>query len=194
MLLALIAGSALGSMPLPQYLPRAIDVSQASVLASTTAPAWTWADLTVDATGRLVGCSVASSSGTKLLDHIACERANRIARFAPARDEDGQPVAAVVRQGFAVNRALPAPEVDFALAVDRAPAGAVADLRVVVDPAGKVLTCAVEVSSGMAQLDAVACRSVIGLVRPVVREASGTPIRAMSRLSVGFSTGAVTPR
>lgn len=194
MLLALIAGSALGTMPLPQFTARAIDVSQANVLVAMTAPAVAWADLTIDATGRLIACTVPVPSGSTLLDHVACARATKMARFAPARDEAGQPVAARVRQGFAVNRPLPAPDVDFALVVDRAPPGAVADLRVVADPSGKVETCAVDASSGSVQLDKVACAAVIGVVRSAVRDAAGTPIRAMSRVSVGFSTSAVSPK
>lgn len=194
MLLALFAGSMMGAMPMAQFAPRMLDVSQASVLAATTAPMVTWADLFVDTAGRVDRCTIAVSSGSSLVDRVACDRAMRFARFAPARDEDGQPVAALVRQGFAVNRAMPPPEVDFALTVDRAPPGAVADLRVVADPAGKVLTCAVDGSSGVAQLDHIACQAVSGLVRPVVRDVSGAPVRAVARLSVGFATGAVSPK
>ena len=194
MLIALIAGSMMGTMPVAQFAPRMLDVSQASVLAATTAPMVTWADLFVDTAGRVGRCTTAVSSGSSLVDRVACDRAMRFARFVPARDEDGQPVAALVRQGFAVNRAMPPPEVDFALTVDRAPPGAVADLRVVADPAGKVLTCAIDRSSGVAALDTLACDAVFGVVRTVVRDASGVPVRGMSRASVGFVSGAIATR
>jgi TonB family protein len=194
MLLALVAGSALGSMPLPQFAARTMDVSQASVLAATTAPMVTWADLFVDLSGRVDRCTIVVSSGSSLADRTACERAERMARFAPARDESGRPVAALVRQGFAVNRALPAADVDFALVVDRAPPGAVADLRIVADAAGKVETCAIETSSSSAPLDRAGCAAVTGVARPVVLDAAGAPVRAMSRVSVGFSTRAVSPK
>lgn len=49
-------------------------------------------------------------------------------------------------------------------------------------------------SSGSAALDQAGCTAVTGLVRPVVRDASGTPIRAISRVSVGFATSAVSPK
>ncbi len=194
MLLALVAGSALGMMPEPRFAPRALDISQASVMADTIAPMLAWTDLFVDASGRVTGCRIVESSGSSRVDHAACDRALRMARFAPARDEAGQPVAALVHQGFAVNRPLPAPGVDFALAVDRAAPGAVADLRVVADPTGKVETCTVERSSGSAALDRAGCTALTGAVRPVVRDAGGTAVRAMALFSVGFATGTVSPK
>jgi hypothetical protein len=199
MLLALLAGSALGSMPLPLYGARSMDVSGVPVLASLPGPAWIWADVTLDTAGKPVACTVASSSGSALLDRVACARATRAGRFAPARDEAGQPVAAVVRQAFAVNTPLPPEAVDFALPVKRArgaAAGGVAvtDVRVVADPAGKVLTCAIDRSSGVAALDTLACDAVFGVVRTVVRDASGVPVRGMSRASVGFVSGAIATR
>jgi hypothetical protein len=52
MLLALLAGSALGSMPLPLYSARSMDVSGVPVLASLPGPAWIWADVTLDTAGQ----------------------------------------------------------------------------------------------------------------------------------------------
>ncbi|QYE34944.1 MULTISPECIES: energy transducer TonB [Sphingosinicellaceae] len=190
--LTMIVGALLGAMPVPQFTPKMLDVSQASVLAATTAPMVTWVDMFIDTSGRVSRCTVAVSSGSSLVDKVACERAGRVARFTPARDEAGQLIAARVRQSFAVNRALPVSDVDFAMTVDRAPPGAVTDLRIVADPTGKVQTCAVAASSGVLQLDRLACGAVSDLVRPVVRDASGSPVRAVSLLSVGFATGPVT--
>lgn len=194
MLLLVIAGAALGTMPVPQFAAKSMDVAYASVLADINAPMVTWADLTVDPSGQLVRCAVPAPSKSRLFDRVACDRATRFARFAPARDEAGQPVAALVRRGFAINGAVAVPDVDFGLAVDRAAPGTVADLRVVADAGGKVETCAVDRPSGSAALDRLACTALTGLVRPVVRDAAGTPVRAMSRVSVGFSTGAVSPK
>lgn len=194
MLLALLAGSALGTMPQPQFAPHVLDITQASVLADTTAPVVTWADLLVGLSGRVDVCTIAVSSGSSRVDETACARAARMARYTPARDEAGQPIAALLHQGFALNRSLPPPDLDFGLTVDRAPPGAVADLRVVADATGKVDTCAVDRSSGSAALDRAGCAAVIGVVRPVVRDASGVPVRAMARVSVGFATSAVSPK
>ena len=49
--------------------------------------------LTVDATGRVTGCEVTSSSGSADLDQATCSYASRRARFAPATDENGQPTS-----------------------------------------------------------------------------------------------------
>ena len=49
--------------------------------------------LSVDATGRVTGCEVTSSSGSADLDQAACSYATRRAKFAPATDENGQPTA-----------------------------------------------------------------------------------------------------
>lgn len=187
MLLTLIAAAGLGAMPVPLFAPRAMDVSGASVLAAVTGPAWTRAELSVDATGNPTACDVVASSGSGLLDRVGCARAMKVARFAPARNEAGLPVAARVRQGFAVNALLPDDRaIDFAVAVDRRLPGAVpvADLRVVTDGGGKIVSCAVAASSGMRALDAVACRQVIGVVRTAVRQGPGP---TMSLVSVGFT-------
>ncbi len=194
MLLIMIAGAMLGAMPVPQFAARTLDVSQASVLAATTAPMVTWADLFVDTSGHVDRCAIVVASGSALLDKVACERAGRFAHFSPARDEDGRPVAARIRQGFSVNRPVPAADIDFAMTVDHAPPHAVTDLRVVADQTGKVQTCAVDASSGVSQLDRLACGAVSDLVRPVVRDGSGSPVRAVSLLSVGFATGVVSPK
>ncbi len=52
--------------------------------------------MTVDATGRVSDCTVVRSSGFKALDAETCKVVQRKARFAPARDEQGRPVAGVL--------------------------------------------------------------------------------------------------
>lgn len=53
-----------------------------------------WSGLTrlhleIDALGMVVACQVVQSSGHAELDAVACDRVSRRARFAPARDPDG---------------------------------------------------------------------------------------------------------
>jgi len=48
--------------------------------------------LSVDAKGKVVGCAIKQSSGSKSLDEASCAAGRRI-RFSPALDREGKPVA-----------------------------------------------------------------------------------------------------
>lgn len=50
--------------------------------------------VTVTIDGRATGCSVTASSGHNILDDAACKDVERYARFDPALDDAGNPVAA----------------------------------------------------------------------------------------------------
>jgi TonB family protein len=50
--------------------------------------------LTVDASGKVAGCTVTRSSGFSRLDDLTCKVVSRRARFAPAQDRSGTPVIA----------------------------------------------------------------------------------------------------
>lgn len=50
--------------------------------------------VTVNAEGRVEACSVASSSGSSVLDDAACQGMERYARFDPALNDAGDPVSA----------------------------------------------------------------------------------------------------
>ncbi len=52
--------------------------------------------LNVDTSGRVTGCSVSQSSGSSQLDQTTCRLLQRRARFTPARDNQGQPIADTV--------------------------------------------------------------------------------------------------
>jgi protein TonB len=49
--------------------------------------------LAVGPDGRVTGCSVTSSSGSSLLDDTACRLLTRRARFNPAKEAGGTPIA-----------------------------------------------------------------------------------------------------
>jgi TonB family protein len=49
-------------------------------------------ELAVGVDGRVTGCTIVGSSGSRLLDSTTCAILVRRARFAPARDQSGQPV------------------------------------------------------------------------------------------------------
>lgn len=50
------------------------------------------AQLTVDESGRVSGCTIVRSSGHRSLDEATCAILTRRARFTPARDADGRAV------------------------------------------------------------------------------------------------------
>ncbi|QUL37455.1 energy transducer TonB [Erythrobacter sp. JK5] len=50
-------------------------------------------NVTIDANGRVSGCSVTGSSGSSILDDAACRGMERYARFNPALDRDGNPTS-----------------------------------------------------------------------------------------------------
>ncbi|QDH33587.1 TonB family protein [Porphyrobacter sp. YT40] len=50
--------------------------------------------VTVTVDGRATGCSVTSSSGSSILDDAACKAVERYARFEPALNDAGDPIAA----------------------------------------------------------------------------------------------------
>jgi protein TonB len=52
--------------------------------------------LDVAPTGRVTGCTILASSGTALLDAATCRLLSSRARFEPARDGAGKPVAGAV--------------------------------------------------------------------------------------------------
>lgn len=54
------------------------------------------AALTVDATGRVANCTIIQSSNHESLDNATCNILSRRARFIPARDASGNPVASRV--------------------------------------------------------------------------------------------------
>lgn len=54
--------------------------------------------LSVDASGKVTGCTVTGSSGSSLLDDATCKNMQRRARFNPATDSNGNEVAGTYTQ------------------------------------------------------------------------------------------------
>jgi protein TonB len=50
--------------------------------------------LEIDRKGRVTACTITGSSGTPILDETTCSVLLRRARFSPAEDRDGNPIAA----------------------------------------------------------------------------------------------------
>lgn len=56
--------------------------------------------LQVSATGRVTGCTITASTGHAALDQATCSLIERRARFDPARDNRGNPVAGTYRNSI----------------------------------------------------------------------------------------------
>ena len=160
--------------------------------------------MTVDTAGVPVRCDVTLSDGSRALDRMACAMLLRQARFTPARDANGAPVVAVVREDFTVNRqagvrrsggaAETARVVDFAVPVARLPGGGgvmAADLLLTTDASGHVATCDVATSSSDAAIDRVACREMRAVLFAPARDRDGRAVAALRQVSVGFSAGEI---
>lgn len=202
----LMLAVALATMPQPVGRPLPGDLAAYSALYSETKAAATRIDLTVDRTGQPVRCEVTLSDGSRALDRVACDFLMRRARFTPARDDTGAPIAAVLRQDFTVNRqaavrhaggpAETARLVDFALPVAGLPhPGEVlaADLVLTTDATGRVARCDVATSTAHPGLDRAACREMMAASFAPARDRDGQPMPALRQVSVGFSTGDVPP-
>jgi protein TonB len=54
--------------------------------------------LSIGPNGRVAGCSVAASSGSRTLDSATCSILTRRAKFTPAQDSSGNPTSGSFRQ------------------------------------------------------------------------------------------------
>lgn len=126
--------------------------------------------LDVDEAGAVSGCHIMATSGFAALDDQTCATMRRRARFRPAR-RAGKPIASTYNSR--VTWVPPGAEVkqyvkllkltspfDFTIKVSRLPAryGMGPLLRMQYDRSGKVVACRVELESGSAQADKVACQ------------------------------------
>ncbi|HWK36194.1 energy transducer TonB [Sphingomonas sp.] len=101
-------------------------------------------ELDVAADGSVSGCRITQSSGSVDLDETTCRVASKRARFKPARDANGEPVAA----------RFPVPGIRWNIAEGQEPTGPIEisqstllptslETEVVVDGAGIVKSCRV---------------------------------------------------
>lgn len=142
--------------------------------------------LTLDPVGRPIHCAVAKSSGFRALDSKTCATLTHYARFLPARDESGQPVASAyptaMRGGVGVSGA-PGYMIDMSVEVSKLPSDTVqpvAAVRQVLAADGTLESCEIERSSGSDKLDRLACRQAEGLAKlGPVKDAGGAPVRTL---------------
>ena len=193
MLLNLLAAAALGSVPVPTNLARWTANDDYPVDAGGTGHGRVRVEIVVDDSGNMLRCDVAASSGSRDLDASACQIPLARARFEPARDEAGIPVAGVFGHTFDWSPRLRAQRpawTDLIVPVSRIPAGLpspVTTVRTLVAADGRVESCTVAASSGSSALDAMACAAVgQPKVATPAADRAGRAVRAMRTMMVGF--------
>lgn len=193
MLLSLIAAATLGSVPVPTNLARWTANDDYPVDAGASGHGRVRIEIVVDDAGNVLRCDVALSSGSRDLDASACTIPLARARFEPARDEAGVPVAGVFGHTFDWSPRLRAQRpawTDLVVPVSRVPAdlaSPVVVVRTLVAADGHVDSCRVAVPSGSAVLDVLACAAVAEpKVAAPAADRTGHALRAMRTMTVGF--------
>jgi len=148
--------------------------------------------LSIDIRGEVTGCTVNASSGSPTLDRATCDLLRQRARFAPALDGEGKPVAGTYASranwqlpllGYAPHPPVPRNSYRWITAMDY-PAAAlknkdmgVTGFTLDVDGEGRVSVCRVNLSSGSAVLDQTTCNLLKQRARfSPATDAAGKPV------------------
>lgn len=117
--------------------------------------------LSVDDHGRVTNCAVTESSGSAALDTGTCALLRRKARFKPATDATGNPVAGTHREmaAWSIDTAAPSPTIQLmlTLSASQTPPPAPITARLYFDAKGHVTECRIDQSGGSAA-DEAACK------------------------------------
>ena len=129
--------------------------------------------LDIDATGVPVNCSVTQSSGRSDLDDAACELIKERARFEPATNSHGKPMAGTYANSvrWQIPHGRPAPM----------PGELVTSI--VIEKDGTVSSCEVEVATGPFEPARAQVCEHTPTYDPIV-DASGNPVRKRIRTSM----------
>jgi len=160
-------------------------------------------DALVGPDGSVDKCTIAVSSGYADLDQATCSIVQRRARFVPARDAKGAAIYGIFRQvinwslGNLVGGHL---EPELELQINEAPAGVklplVMTLSYVSQVDGSASNCRLDSSAPTSSappppqvLVDLACNSIVGGPRDIVRNSHGQPVEANRTMTARFSLG-----
>jgi len=198
MILVLAAVLSLGSLPQVTNIDAVVrQLPSLQAVAGSLGGGHVQIQIIVDPTGKPLLCRVVASSGWPSLDLVSCQLFMKEAQFKPGRDEEGQSIFGVVRKFFDYrppgSRSIYKASTDYTLFVSKIPPAAkdhFSILRVITDATGKLESCFVKTSSGVVQLDQLACESIRGngALLPVL-DGKGAPVRAVRVVTVGFASG-----
>ena len=136
--------------------------------------------LDVDKSGVPTKCTVVTSSGAALLDNATCARLMERARFKPARDASGRPLA----DSYSGRMMWRLPDPDETRPLPPMPYNMV--VTFVVEPDGMVSQCEA-ILNGTAMPSPNYCTtSLQGNRVTVQRDATGTPVRQKIRMTTRF--------
>lgn len=164
----------------------------------------------ISADGRVIACTITSTSGSVALDAAACTNVTRRARFVPALDHDGNPIISYYSNR--VSWRIPA-EPSYALQLDFSPTGPQAvfgtfikideseyplealekgwggrtDILLVISAVGSVTGCTVRESTGHELLDSKACEIASKWTFLPGRDAAGQAIAGATTHQFGWS-------
>ncbi|MEA3010810.1 MAG: hypothetical protein QOJ91_2502 [Sphingomonadales bacterium] len=157
--------------------------------------------ITVSTEGRPVRCDIAFANGPEANGERLCAMVLEKARYAPALDQDGKPIAGIAffwsqwSKGRWLGSAPPQWDpVDLALEVNKIPAGfremGSFHLRIVTDPAGRLQACEVEETRLAAQAKALLCRETASETIPPALDAKGAAMASVRPVRVRLVSGA----
>jgi hypothetical protein len=175
----------------PAKWVRASDLPKISDNAAVTT-----FDLTIDQTGKSVGCEIIVGSGRGDLDEAVCRAVLKRARFRPALDASGSTIHSVRR-----DRVIWKPNVrsgnksyDSADLVVNTPeqlprADILAEVLLVMTESGDPSECIIATSSGAKTLDEIACKAATDpKIASPVTDAAGQNVAGIRSLFVTFTT------
>ncbi len=153
-------------------------------------------ELTVDPSGRPVGCAVDVSSGHEMLDERACAIALKRAKFEPALDAKGNPAYGVYRsrlnwaldpERWAQSEAGP----DYEVSVNKLPDGADSPVSVkyavLVDASGAPVDCRALTGHFGNVLNDIGCAKIKQDYRKAAMIAPGSPVAAVRTAWITFT-------
>lgn len=147
----------------------------------------------VDPAGRVSDCKTVVSSGFDRLDELTCKLVTRRARFTPALDASGAPMAGryTMAVRWEIDEREPMRALDFGWkrppeAVKRKERGT-AGFEVRISDNGTIASCRITRSSGFASLDAETCNRIQASdIRSLARDDTGNPIARTVRNEISW--------
>jgi TonB family protein len=160
-------------------------------------------ELSINELGEPSNCKIVSSSGSESLDASICKAVMKRARFRPALGLDGRPTFSIRRDrvslsapsrpssdGDARSRTREAADVVyFSPEVSQIPKER-AEVAMMLDASGAVVSCSVVSTSGDARLDELACDIADNpeFTSPPI-DVDGQPVAGVRSVSVAFEIG-----
>jgi hypothetical protein len=154
-------------------------------------------DLTIDETGKAVGCAIIVSSGSDDLDASVCRAVTKRARFEPASNENGSKVHSARRdrvvwrpQAVGYNKSIDAADLIVTSPEVQTSEELLVEVLLVMTDTGDTSECIVAKASGDAELDELACDAATDpqVALPIV-DGTGQKVAGLRSLFVAFEPG-----